>query len=447
MSAIHRVLWGEGMFLRPQHFQQQALFHEHQLADRLAQLHRHGWGLLALELDEAGLNAGHVRLDRLDLAFRDGAVFRSPQQAPLPLQRDLSEAGINGTETTLYACLPQLQPYGGNVGSGENRASRYASNAQQLSDLYTQALEADVSTMSLNVRLMFEHENRDGHESIAIARLVRTPAGQWQADADFLPPQVTVTAHPWTARALRRLLDILSVKSQSLAGSHREKASKVVEFGSSDIGTFWLLHTVNRNFARLQHLATCQPLHPEELYRALIEFAGELQTFSSVFSLADLPPYRHDALTDTLPVLDQQIRELLETVISARYLQIPLSTPKPSFFIGRLESDRLLDGADFFLSVQSGSMSAAQIIDMLPYKLKLGAPDDVEKILNSAMRGVGVVHCAQTPAALPVRVGNLYFSIESKGDLYQRMLQAHSICLYLPQTLADIKVELFAVFR
>ncbi|WP_297576900.1 type VI secretion system baseplate subunit TssK [uncultured Deefgea sp.] len=448
MLKTKRVLWGEGMFLRPQHFQQQSIFHEHQQAEIRNLLNRHAWGLQKFQIDQAALRGGQVRLDVLELLFRDGTLFQAPQAEPLPLSRNLNEIPQLGVNSTLYACLAQLQPYGGNTQS-ENAASRptrYRNAHTGIADLFTQALDADITTMALDVRLMVAEENRDGYEAIALGQIKKDATGQWSISNEIYPPATTVSAIPELQQSLRRLLDILLVKSQALAGAHRERAKNVMEYGSTDIASFWLLHTVNRNFARINHLIKCEPLHPEELYRALAEFCGELQTFSSVYTLADIPPYRHEALHDTLPILDKQIRELLDTVISARYAIIPLTSPKASFHIGHLESDRFLENVDFYLSIQS-EQSSATVIETVPLKFKVGAPDDVDKILNSAMRGVNLSYAAQTPSAIPIRVGNHYFAFEPRGDIYQRMLQSRSICIYVPQSLSDLKIELIAVFR
>ncbi|WP_035055128.1 type VI secretion system baseplate subunit TssK [Andreprevotia chitinilytica] len=449
MLKAKRVLWGEGMFLRPQHFQQQALFAHNTAAEVLHSIQRHAWGLGSVELDAGALRGGLIRADQLQVTFRDGTRYTAPEREPLPLSRDLSEIPQVGVETTLYACLSNLNPYGGNTHSGEgstSRPARYRNAHYSAADLYTQALEADLTTLELDIRLMVEEENRDGYDSVPIARLTKDATSQWRADDSYLPPMTRTSASPVLSRMIRRLLDILLVKSEALAGAHRERAKNVMEYGTTDIASFWLLHTVNRNFARLNHLLNAEPLHPEELYITLAEFCGELLTFSSVYSLSDLPPYRHDALGEVLPKLDEQIRELLDTVISSRYAVIPLASPKPSFHIGRLESDRLLDNVDFYISIQS-DMPAAQIIETVPFKFKIGAPDDVEKILNSALRGVSLAHAPQTPSAIPVRVGNHYFALEPRGDIFQRMLQSRSVCIYVPQTLASLNIELIAVFR
>ena len=128
------------------------------------------------------------------------------------------------------------------------------------------------------------------------------------------------------------------------------------------------------------------------------------------------------------------------------YAVIPLVNTKPSFFVGRLESERLVENVDFYLSISS-DMPAAQLLETAPMKLKVGSPDDVEKILHSALPGVRLAHAAQTPSAIPVRVGNHYFALEPQGQIFERMLKARSICIYVPQALLGMKLELLAVFR
>lgn len=449
MLKAKRVLWGEGMFLRPQHFQQQALFHDRAIIEGVRSLRRHAWGVEALDLDEAGLKNGLVRADRLDVTFRDGTRCVSPGHEPLPPSRDLADIPQVDVATVVYACLPDLSAYGRNTGDSAVAAARpprFRNGRALTADLYTEALEAEVTTLELDLRLMAAEENRDGYECVPIARVVKDASGQWRIDPDWLPPMTCCRTVPQPLRLVRRLLDILLVKSEALGRIHRERAKSVIEYGTSDIASFWLLHTVNRNFARLNHLFDAAPLHPEELYLALAELYGELLTFSSTRSLADLPRYRHEDLFTTFDILDIGIRALLDTVISSRYAVIPLDTPRPSFHIGRLEADRLVEGVDFYLSVQ-GELPAAQIIETVPLKFKVGAPDDVDMILNSALRGVNLTHAAQTPAAIPVRVGNHYFALEPQGAIFERMLRARSICIYVPQTLATLKLELIAVFR
>lgn len=63
----------------------------------------------------------------------------------------------------------------------------------------------------------------------------------------------------------------------------------------------------------------------------------------------------------------------------------------------------------------------------------------------SALPGVKLTHAAQVPAAIPVRPGSYYFALEARGPLYERMLKAQSIMIYVPSGIHDLKMELVAV--
>ena len=172
--------------------------------------------------------------------------------------------------------------------------------------------------------------------------------------------------------------------------------------------------------------------------------AGGLLTFSKGHSLNDLPAYDHAQPGPCFARLDGLIRELLDTVISTRYFAIALAQPKPAFHAGRLDSDKIDGNTAFFLSV-SAALPQSEIIESVPLRLKLGAPDDVEKLVLSAMAGVRLRHAAQVPAAIPVRPGACYFALDAHGPLYDRMLKAQSIMIYTPESYPDLKLELIAI--
>lgn len=448
MWRVNRILWGEGMFLRPQHFQQQELLIERKIADAMRDMHANPWGLRTVALDGDALRSGLLRLNALELLYQDGTHVRAPENEPLPHARNLIDINRLGTETLVYACLPTMSAFGGNVSGGNNaiaRPPRYSSAQVTVPDLFTNALETEITVLHADVRILMEEENRDGYHCIPVARICKNAAGAWALDDTYIPPLLEINASPALGLMVRRLLDILLVKSKALAGAHRERVKSIVEYGTSDISSFWLLHTVNRTFPLLGHLARSNT-HPESLYALLAQLCGELMTFSSTLSLEDIPAYDHHNLPQVFERIDTMLRELLETVVSDRYAVIPLLNSKPSFFVGRLDSERMVENVDFYISV-SGGLPAAQILEVVPMKLKMGSPDDVEKILNSALPGVRLIHAPQTPAAMPVRVGNHYFAIEPQGQIFERMLKSRSICIYIPQTLLELNLELIAVFR
>ena len=84
MSARHRVVWSQGLFLQPHHFQQQTRFLEHLIDARTRAAGQHSWGFAELVLDEAQLATGRVALTRCHGVLPDGTPFSMPDADALP---------------------------------------------------------------------------------------------------------------------------------------------------------------------------------------------------------------------------------------------------------------------------------------------------------------------------------------------------------------------------
>ncbi|MRW89095.1 type VI secretion system baseplate subunit TssK [Duganella sp. FT80W] len=446
MSIPSKVLWGEGLFLRPQHFQQQDQYHEARLHQTTQALHPYLWGVRDIAWDWDALKAGKLRLEALSLIFRDGEIVDAPSSAPLPPAVDLSRIPASVLEVTWYAALPSLAPNGGNTASpGEqHNAARYQQTSREMADLYTQAVNADVSFLRSAARLLSDLEPLGAFECVPVMRLRRTVTGGFEPDALFIAPALSITATPALKAMLDRLLDALQAKLQSLQGHMREPSRNVIEFRSGDVSSFWLLHTVSTSAAALMHYVRNPALHPERLFESLLALAGALMTYSKQYSLIDLPGYQHEDPAPCFTALDHIIRDLLDTVISTKYFAIALTEEKPSYHLGKLDSGKIDQRTTLYLAV-SAALPALELVEVVPLRVKVGAPDDVEKCVLSAMPGVKLTHAPQVPAAIPVQPDTYYFALEGKGMLYEQMLKAQSISIYVPAGIRDLRLNLIAV--
>src|SRR5580693_5016490 len=91
MSSNNRVVWSEGLFLRPQHFQQQTRYFERYVEGRGRPLRAHSWGLSELEIERDLLGIGKLGLRRAAGVFPDGTPFCMPDDDPLPAPLELTE--------------------------------------------------------------------------------------------------------------------------------------------------------------------------------------------------------------------------------------------------------------------------------------------------------------------------------------------------------------------
>jgi len=441
-----KVLWGEGLLLRPQHFQKQDQYHEHRLHKSIHALHPYAWGVERLQIDREGLAGSVLRILDLSLRFPDGEWADAPAADDLPAPCDLSLLPQPQQSITYYAALPALRAFGSNFTPLDQvgHTARYAQVNQETPDAFTQAAPVHVAYLKRAVRIVSELEPRDAYVHFPLLRLRRATAGGFEIDPAFVPPSLSLGAAPPLLLQLRRLLEALQAKASVLAGHQREPSRNVIEFRAGDTSSFWLLHAASAAYATLTHAASHPGLHPERLFEQLLGVAGALMAFSKSWTLADLPVYEHADPGPGFAKLHQIVRELLDTVISAKYFAIVLNEARPSYHHGMLDSGKIDDKTVFYIAV-SADMPALELVEAVPVRFKVGAPDDVEKCVLAALPGVRLQYTPQLPSAVPVRPDTCYFLLDPKGSMYERMLQAQSISIYVPSGIRELKLELFAV--
>jgi len=447
MTKRNRVMWSEGMFLLPQHFQYQDEFHQHQLAQATQRSTPFHWGIQQLEVDEDALANGTLSLRRLKLVFPDGTLYDAPQQDVLPAARDLREQVREGA-LKVYAALRLSEAYAANYlneGDEGRAARRFRKQFGMLPDLNEGDLENEITSLGLHVVLLVEGDNLDGYSYCPVLQLARNSVGGFSAVPVFIPPSLHLSAHEQFLTLGRRLLGILQAKSEALSSRRRERADQIAEFGSSDVTLFWLLNTVNRAYPQLAHLLQHPRLHPERLYLFLAELAGGLLTFSLGVQLADIPPYDHEDPAVSLLRLDALLRNLLDNVVPNQYVPIALEQTKASHYVGQLHDPRLV-AADFYIAVHA-DMPGEELLRLVPRAFKVGSPEDIEVIVNTAMPGANLMHTSRLPSAIPVRLDNHYFAIEPRGPVFERMMKAQAVAFYVPSAFINLKLELMAVLK
>jgi len=439
-----KILWGEGLFLRPQHFQRQDAYHEQRLQRACSALHPYFWGLRSLRIDHDSLSHGVLRVIGLSAILPDGERFDAPSHDRLPAPIALSDCAPNAESIEIGLALAPLREHGGNCGVDDSVAQRFQRESRSASDWYSNAPDADIVILAAAAHLVAAHSAGPVESCLPIARVQRESTGGWTIDETFVAPSCSMAGAPFVQLQLRRLLDALAAKVEALQGLHRESAQHIVELRSGDTTSFWLLHAASTAFAELSHLHHHPDLHPERLHQGLLAVAGSLLTFSRAHSLRDLPVYRHAQPGAGFASLFALIRELLETVISTRYFSIALEMIRPSLYGGRLDSNRIDESTALYLGVRS-AINPEELVSLVPPRFKIGAPDDVDKFIVSALPGLKLVHAPQVPSAIPLRAGQQYFLIDARSPLYKRMLESQSVNLFAPPGLPELELELLAV--
>ena len=84
MSFLSRVVWSEGMYIGPHHFQAQSRYFEDSAQFVVSSLRRDYYGFLGCEVDAEALRNGTLALVHARGIFTDGLLFKMPEADPLP---------------------------------------------------------------------------------------------------------------------------------------------------------------------------------------------------------------------------------------------------------------------------------------------------------------------------------------------------------------------------
>lgn len=447
---ILKPLWHDGLILSQQHFQQQDRWTAFSVQQFVSAAFSEPWGTLGVEVDEEALATGRLKLTQLKARLRDGTPIDSTVSDTLPGARDLTQGIPADLQSVIvYAALALPDANGNNCRFDENslaRPRRFYREFAKVMDL-NGTVETEIAVERHAVRLLFDFEPHADDTVCAVARLTRAANGQFQVDHRFVPPCLTLGGHPLHIERINRLADILQAKSLALGARRSERVEQVTEYGIADVQLFWLLHCIHSAWPQLRLFSSHPARPPEHLYVTLTQLVSSLTTFSTSVSLSDIPAWDHAHAEDVFARLESMIRELLDAIIPSRVVPIGLTRKSPTTWMGQFLDERIVDGAvDWYLSA-SARMTAFDLVEQFPRLCKIGAPDDVEHIVNSALPGIPLKAVHRVPGAIPVRLDNHYFSLDSTSPAYEKMLAARSCQIYLPVSVADASLELYAVLR
>ncbi|MEJ7805841.1 MAG: type VI secretion system baseplate subunit TssK [Telluria sp.] len=442
MNQAAKILWSEGLAMGPQQFQQQDLYHESRLHKIAFALNPHLWGVRSLRWNEDALANNHLAATALSLVFPDGEMVDAPGSDHLPRSVDLSTLPLGEQSFTFYAALPMLKAHGENLTDD----ARYMRADAETIDLFSDAANIDVTFLKKSVFLLSQLQPHDGFVSIPVARIRRHVKGGFEFDPAFIAPCTAIGAASALLLILDNLIGKLAVKVESLYLRHRQSHASTFEVQSGDIASFWMLNTISTANASLIHYSRLATHHPELLFDKLTSLAGGLMTFSAKYSLSDLPAYRHEDLASSFHTLDVIIRDLTDTVISSKSFTIPLKVDpqRSSHYFGKLDPTAISAQTELCLAVNA-DMPALELAGSVPLLFKIGSPDNVEMMVASSLPGIGLVHMAQVPPAIPVRPNTYYFSLQAKGGLYENMLKSQTVAIYVPKGMNALRMELFGI--
>ena len=442
MTARQRVIWSQGMFLQPHHFQQESRYVEQLIDARLRAADPYAWGFDQLVLDEAQLAFGRVALNRASGVLTDGTPFMLSEAETLPAAYNVP-ADVQGE--VIYLAAPQARVGVTEVDFGDGSAetlARYTVSDQQLRDHTNAADDPEaVQTGVLNLRLLRQRDLTDAYAALGVARVVeRRSDGQVVLDRGYIAPQTRIEASGQLSSTAGLLHGMLQQRARLLASQMGQLGN-----GVSEVADFMMLLVLNRAEPVLRQFAAAPSVHPWPLYLQCLQLAGELATFSTTQRHPpEYPVYKHDDLQRVFTPVIQDLRELLSAVIEQHAVQIDLVERNHGVRTAVVADAQLLRSAGFVLAVRA-NMPTEHVRQRFPAQSKLGPIDRIKDLVNLQLPGIVMRSLPVAPRQLPFHSGSHYFELERQGELWKQLERNGSLALHVGGDFPGLELELWAI--
>jgi type VI secretion system protein ImpJ len=449
MRALTNVVWSEGMYLAPHHFQRHTRYFEDCIQFAISSLWFDAYGLNALDLDAEALSNGAVSMLHASGVLSDGLPFNMPEVDALPERRTIDEHFPPARDAvTVLLAVPRRIDGGPNYTHADgdsqvNCSLRYLAETRVLQDENTGSDGRAVQLGRKNFRLVFDSESAAGLVTLPVARILRDASGQFSYDPAFVPPLLQITANPGLVGTIGRTLEMLDDKIASVG---QTCAVRGAGFSTADIANFWLLHAANSAASPLRHLLYSKRGHPEELFVELSRLAGSLATFKLNSDSRQLPRYDHENLGECFQILSKRIREDLDIIVPANCLSIPLKPAGDCFYEGELVDSRCLGRSQWVLALRA-SVSELELMVTAPQLIKICSPPFVRELVKRALPGLALKHLSTPPPALRPNLEKQYFSISRIGPCWEHMAKTGRVGVYIPGDIPNPEAEILVILE
>ena len=443
MTWHNKVLWTEGMFLQPQHFQQQDRHTDRQIEARLSTAVAWPWGFVALQIDDAGLLQGRITVNNARGVLPDGQVFSVPADDPAPLSLEVP-ADARDQLVVLAVAMARPGVAESNVEAGDSSMPpRYQVLDIEVADSNAASLrEAPLQIGRLNLRLMLARDANEGYATLGVARIVeRRSDGRVSLDPGYVPPMLHAPAHGVLDAYLREIHGMIFQRGEALA-------ARLVQPGRAGVGEiadFLLLQTINRQQPLFAHLQRLPLLHPQRLYEQCLGLAGELSTFREQRRPVSYPEYRHDELATCFRGVMADLRQSLSMVLEQTAIPIEMQDRKFGIRVSMIPDIELQRTALFVLAV-SAQIPAEALRTRFPSQVKIGPTDRIRDLVNLQLPGIVLRAMPVAPRQIPYHAGWTYFELETRGsELWKQLESSGGLALHVAGDFPDLKIEFWAI--
>lgn len=472
MDGLRPIFWGQGMFLEPQHFQQQDWYHDSRLRQFFHLFLPFSWGVRSISINEAALQNLIFEVEQFELVTWDGTILSFRGRAPASNARIEPrsferEIDASGKPLSVYLGLKRLQLEESNLrqpdtaGPAERGQTaggthqRYLLEEAEMPDLCgTGGHRSRLQYLAHDVHVLFDVPvaRTQDYELVKVAEVLRSPDRKGGVlSKRYIPPSITIRSSPVLESMLKEIRDTLTAKGDELAEYRRRRGGEMIELGSRDIGFLLMMQTLNRYIPVLHHDLEVGDIHPHIAYARLRQLAGELSTFSDSVSVLGaregeevFPSYAHDQIWPCFDRVTRRIKELLTEITTGPVGDVLLKFDG-EYFSAALDPQIFAGDNRYYLAIKS-DLGPTELFRLLQDTGKITTREDMPKLQKSFLFGLKIEGLESPPEELLMRAHYRYFLIDRRSEHWQKIQQRQNITVSCAELPPETEVRLIIVY-
>lgn len=442
MSLDSKVIWSEGMFLNPQHFQQQDRYFERYVNGRVSAYGAYGWGIRDIELDQQLLSLGKISLLHAKGIFPDGTPFSFPDVDDVPPVLEVPE---NTHNAIVYLAVPVRRAGAVEIQSEDSTRglARYYSTEMPVRDVATEGGDSQsMEVGKLRLRLMLESDDLSGYACVGILKITESREDKnVLLDDQYLPTCVDCKAAPKLNGFMSELAGLLHHRAEAIAG----RLADARRGGTAEIADYMMLQLINRLEPLSNHLSKMNGLHPVNLYTEVLQMVGELSTFTAADKRPpEFPEYLHDDLQATFSPVMGSLRKCLSMVYEQTAVSMNLVEKKYGIRVAEITDRSMLASSVFILAVRA-DVAEDVIRTRLPAQIKIGPVERIRQLVNAAMPGITLKALPVAPRQIPFRAETTYFELEKQSAFWKELQNSGGFALHVGGEFPGLEFEFWAI--
>ncbi|MCL1076791.1 type VI secretion system baseplate subunit TssK [Parashewanella spongiae] len=433
MIKNKKITWTEGMFICPQHFQQQERYFESYVLQFINQLQHQLYGFSELEIDVEMLKIGKVRVNSAKGIFPDGTPFELNQNISIEIPNNVLKKKV-------YLVLPLTKI--GAVEVGEAEHHRYKVFQHEAFDSCTDEndlVKLDLS--DLNMQLKLEGDNLNEYAMLEVVQVMEFDSdGKVVLNEAFIPHSLQYGVSKYLGDNLRDIYALMKYRATAI--SNRLSTDTGSKSYQALIRDYLWLQALGVWIPQIKLLCDNKDSLTYHLYKDCIALTGHMLGLDGK-NIEEFPNFNPGELYDIFSYVFSKIILLLREIQTENVhtLKWDWSLFKTRRLLRTIIKDPSLYGSGKFILLVSSSMNLSTLTNEFPTCAKLAGNSIIAELVRSALPGIPLKSLPFAPAELKNKPDTAYFEVDTKHEMWEEIRsKGEVIALHIDERIENVDI-------